>query len=301
MNLPAPQVAAAAPADPLAREEALKRWLGAQGAVMVAFSGGVDSSYLLDVAHEVLGARALAVTADSPSLAREAHARAIAFCQERGIRHHVVPTSEFDSSEYRANTGDRCYFCKSALLQAMQGLRSAHLANADMTLLVGAIADDLGDHRPGMRAAAEGGARWPLADLGFTKADVRARSRVRGLPTWDLPAQPCLSSRVPYGETVTPEAVRMIEAAELALHRHGFSNSRARHHGIGRGADGRPRGFLCRIEVPEADFPRLLLVRQALVSEVRAIGYLNVSLDLAGLVSGSLNALLTRDDRKAGR
>jgi len=293
-------VAAPAPTDSRSREEALKHWLGNQPGVLVAFSGGVDSSYLLDVAHEVLGARALAVTADSPSLAREAFARAIAFCQERGIRHQVVATSEFDSSEYRANTGNRCYFCKSALLQAMQGLVVAQHADAGATLLVGAIADDLGDHRPGMRAAAERGARWPLADLGFTKADVRERSRTRGLATWDLPAQPCLSSRVPYGEAVTPEVVRMIELAELALHRHGFLHSRARHHAIGRDADGKPRGFLCRIEVPEGEMSRLMMVRQTLVSELRTIGYLNVTLDLAGLVSGSLNALLTSADRKAG-
>jgi len=300
MSLPATQIAPAPPANPLSREEALKRWLRAQPGVMVAFSGGVDSSYLLDVAHEVLAERTLAVTADSPSLAREACARAIAFCRERGIRHQVVATTEFAQAEYRANTGNRCYFCKSALLAAMQGLQVAQHTDAGAILLVGAIADDLGDHRPGMRAAAERGARWPLADLGFTKADVRDRSRARGLSTWDLPAQPCLSSRIPYGEVVTPEAVRMVEHAELVLHRHGFLHSRARHHAIGRAADGKPRGFLCRIEVPDGDLARLLLARQELVAELRTIGYLNVTLDLGGLVSGSLNALLTSADRQAG-
>jgi len=299
MSLPATQVDPVRTDNPIAREEALKRWLGAQPGVMVAFSGGVDSSYLLDVALEVLGTRTLAVTADSPSLSREACARAIAFCQQRGVRHQIVATSEFTSEEYRANTGNRCYFCKSALLEAMQGLRAAQVTDAELILLIGAIADDLGDHRPGMRAAAEGGARWPMADLGFTKADVRTRSRARGLATWDLPAQPCLSSRVPYGEAVTPEAVGMIERAEVVLHRHGFVNSRARHHGVGRGADGRPRAFLCRIEVPDSDFPRLMECRLELLRELRGVGYLNITLDLGGLASGSLNALLTADDRKA--
>jgi uncharacterized protein len=282
----------------LARELELKRYLHAQGSALVAFSGGVDSSYLLAVAHEVLGSHVLAVTADSPSLSREALERARTFCQVRGIRHQVVETDEFSQEEYRLNSGNRCYHCKSALLTAMNALQGAwRQEHGPSVLLIGAIAEDLGDHRPGMRAAAEGGARWPMADLGFTKAQVRERSQSRGLPTWDLPAQPCLSSRVPYGESVTPEAVRMIEAAEVVLHGLGFPDSRARHHGVGRAADGSPRGFLCRIEVPESELSRLLSCRERLIPMIRAIGYVSVTLDLAGLVSGGLNVLLSKADR----
>ena len=143
-----------------------------------------------------------------------------------------------------------------------------------------------------MRAAGEAGARWPLADLGFTKAEVRERSRARGLPTWDRPAEPCLSSRVPYGETVTPEAVRMIEAAERALRAAGFRDCRARHHQVGRKLDGSARGWMCRIEVPESELERLLAARAHLLPELKRIGDGSIALDLAGFASGSLNALL---------
>jgi len=202
------------------KEQALKRQLATFPAVMVAFSAGVDSTYLLAVAHEVLGDAVLAVTADSPSLTRASLAEAEAFCRARGIRHAVVATDEFEQDEYRANDGKRCYHCKSALFKAMNGLARATNAARDagrQVLLLGAIAEDFTDVRPGLQAAAEAGARWPLADAGFSKAEVRERSRARGLETWNRPAEPCLSSRVPYGEPVTPETVRMIEAAEAQL------------------------------------------------------------------------------------
>lgn len=314
--MPAPVIDQAPGQHALGKEEALKQALGAFPEAMVAFSAGVDSSYLLDVAHQVLGARVTAVTADSASLARASLAEAEAFCRARGIRHAIVKTDEFERSEYLANDGQRCYHCKSALMRAMDGLARATLATratastststststeSRVALLLGAIAEDLGDHRPGMRAAAEAGARWPLADLGFTKADVRERSKARGLASWNRPAEPCLSSRVPYGEAVSPQGVRMIEAAELVLRELGFAECRARHHQVGRKADGSPRGFLCRIEVPGAELERVIAVRESLVPRLRALGYLNVTLDLAGFASGGFNAMLAAGDRAAPR
>jgi uncharacterized protein len=283
-------IADATAADPaLGKEQSLKAELARLGSVMVAFSAGVDSTYLLDVAAEMLGDRVHAVTADSPSLARASLAEAEAFCRARGIRHSVVKTDEFEHDEYLANDGKRCYHCKAALMRAMNALAHATGdARRGQALLIGAIADDLGDYRPGMRAAAEAGARWPLADAGFAKDEVRARSRARALSSWNRPAEPCLSSRVPYGERVTVEGLRMVEAAELVLKRLGFAECRARHHRVGE------RGSLCRIEVPEADLARLLACRAELLPALRGLGYLSVSLDLAGLASGGFNALLAR-------
>ena len=285
----------------LGRELALKGELRGYGAAMVGFSAGVDSTYLLDVAHEVLGARVTAVTADSPSLARSSLAEAEAFCAAQGIRHIIVPTDEFEREEYLANDGQRCFHCKAALMRAMNGLARATAAGRaaggqGTALLLGAIADDLADYRPGMRAAAAAGARWPLADLGFTKDDVRARSRARALASWNRPAEPCLSSRIPYGERVTVPSLRMIEAAEAELKRLGFSECRARHHRIGESD-----GFLCRIEVPSADLPRLLALRDDLLPVLTALGYRSVTIDLAGLQSGGFNRLLDPTSHLAPR
>jgi uncharacterized protein len=173
-------------------------------------------------------------------------------------------------------------------MRAMNGLAAATIRERGaMTLLIGAIADDLGDYRPGMQAAGEAGARWPLADLGFTKVEVRERSRERGLATWNRAAEPCLSSRVPYGERVTVAGLRMIERAEVVLKGLGFPVCRARHHRIGG-----DRGHLCRIEVPVADLPRLIALREQVEPAIRAIGYANVTIDLGGFTSGGFNALL---------
>ena len=283
--------------DAAAKEAALADLLRGYGQALVAFSAGVDSTYLLDVAADVLGERVAAVTADSPSLARSSLTEAEAFCLARGIRHHVVATDEFEVEAYRANDGKRCYHCKSALFKAMNGLAHATAAQrGPQALLLGAIAEDFADVRPGLQAAAEAGARWPLADAGFTKAEVRARSKARGLTTWDRPAEPCLSSRVPYGEPVTPAAMRMIEAAEAYLHRLGLRECRARHHQVAGG-----RGHLCRIEVPDADLARVLAARAELLPALRALGYANVTLDLAGLASGGFNRLLSGAELAAAR
>lgn len=270
------------------KEARLRDTLAAWPQVMVAFSAGVDSTYLLDVAREVHGDRVTAVTADSASLARTSLAEAEAFCRERAIRHVIVHTDEFAQEEYLANDGRRCYHCKAALMKAMNVLAAAtrRERGEDVALLIGAIADDLGDYRPGMQAAQEAGARWPLADLGFTKAEVRERSRERALPTWNRAAEPCLSSRVPYGERVTVAGLRMIEQAEAVLKGWGFAVCRARHHQIPDG------GFRCRIEVPRADVPRLEAVVDTVSPLIRALGYAEVAIDANGFVSGGLNAAL---------
>jgi len=256
---------------------------------LVAFSAGVDSTYLLEVAHRELGDRVVAVTADSPSLARRSLEEARAFCRERGIAHEIVATDEFEDDAYVANDGMRCYACKAALFRAMDALvdATAALRGEETALLLGAVTDDFGDVRPGLRAARAAGAEWPLVEAGMDKATVRACSRRRALPTWDRPAEPCLSSRFPYGEPVTREGLRMIEAAEAALRARGFRDCRARHHAVGGG-----RGTLCRIEVPADELDRALAERGVLVAELRALGYHHVALDLAGLESGGFNRLL---------
>jgi uncharacterized protein len=276
------------PSDAEAKEAHLIEALNAWPQVMVAFSAGVDSTYLLAVAREVHGDRVTAVTADSASLARSSLAEAEAFCRGRGIRHVIVHTDEFAQEEYLANDGRRCYHCKAALMRAMNALAAVTRTQRgeDVALLIGAIADDLGDYRPGMQAAQEAGARWPLADLGFTKAEVRERSRERGLSTWNRAAEPCLSSRVPYGERVTVAGLRMIEQAEALLKARGFPVCRARHHLLPAG------GFRCRIEVPRADVPRMEALADTVFPALIALGYAEVVIDPAGFVSGGLNAAL---------
>jgi len=270
------------------KESRLRHWLALQPAVLVAFSAGVDSTYLLAVAQQECGARVQALTADSASLARTSRDEAIAFCRDRGIAHRLVATDEFSQPEYLANDGQRCYLCKSALMTAMQGLLSTLDPGAVLTL--GVIADDLSDWRPGMRAAAERGAVFPLADAGMTKSEVRERSQALGLPTWNRPAEPCLSSRVPYGEPVTVAGLHMIEQAEEALRFHGFATCRARHHRIG--SEATPKGWLCRIEIPDAEIPRLVELRATVVPALKRLGYAQVTVDLAGFVSGGGNNLL---------
>lgn len=269
-----------------ARESQLRTRIRRAPRALVAYSAGVDSTYLLAVAHQELGAAVTAVTADSPSLARASLAEARAFCAGRGIAHRVVATAEFDNPQYVANDGQRCYHCKADLLDVMRALP----AEAGTELFVGAIADDLADWRPGMKAAGERGAAFPLAEVGLTKVMIRARSQALGLPTWDRPAEPCLSSRVPYGEPVTPEGVRMIEAAERHLRSLGLRTCRARHHAVGGG-----KAWLCRIEVPADDLPRVLAQREAVLAGITAAGYAHAALDLAGFRSGGYNDMLKRE------
>lgn len=246
--------------------------------VVVAFSGGADSAFLAWVASDELGpTRAHAVTAVSPSLAPEEEADCRALAAEWGLRWTPVPTDELADPAYAANDGDRCFHCKSALMAVLGPIAAAESA----TVVLGVNLDDLGDHRPGQRAAAEGGARFPLVEAGFTKADVREASRRLGLRTWDKPAAACLASRVPYGTPVTFTVLREVAAAESALRRLGFRQLRVRHY-----------GDLARIELPVDELDAAIARRAEVVAAVRAAGYRYVTLDLEGFRSGNLNQAL---------
>jgi uncharacterized protein len=247
--------------------------------VVVAFSGGADSSFLAWVAHDTLGPRrARAVTAVSPSLAGDELADCSALAGEWGLEWSCVETDEMARAAYRANDGDRCYHCKSALLDALDPVLGAA---GEAAVALGVNLDDLADHRPGQVAARERGAVFPLVEAGFTKGDVRAWSRRLGLRTWDKPAAVCLASRVPYGIEVTVGVLTRVDRAEAALRRLGFRALRVRHY-----------GDVARLEVPVGALERVVALREPVVEAVRTAGYRYVALDLEGLRSGNLNAAL---------
>ncbi len=246
--------------------------------VVVAFSGGADSAFLAWVAHDTLGQGALAVTAVSASLPGSERAACAELAGRWGMAWEEVVTDELANPDYARNDGDRCYWCKDALLAALGPLAEARRA----AVVLGVNLDDLGDHRPGQRAAAERGAAFPLVDAGFTKADVRACSKELGLPTWDKPAAACLASRVPYGTPVTLGRLSAVERAEAALRTLGFAELRVRHH-----------DEVARIEVPEVDLEAVMAKRTDVLAAVRAAGYRWVTLDLDGLRSGGFNQLLS--------
>jgi pyridinium-3,5-biscarboxylic acid mononucleotide sulfurtransferase len=253
----------------------LRTRLGELGEVVVAFSGGADSSFLAWVANDTLGPdRATAVTAVSPSLAGAEHDDCRALAGEWGLSWREVETVEMENAAYRANDLDRCYWCKDALMDAVGPI----VETAGATVVLGVNVDDLDDHRPGQEAARRRGAVFPLVEAGFTKDDVRSASRRLGLRTWDKPAAPCLASRLPYGVPVTLGRLRSVEGAEAALRSLGFGELRVRHH-----------EELARIEVPADRLADVVAQRDEVVAAVRAAGYRWVSLDLAGLRSGGLN------------
>ena len=250
--------------------------------VAVAFSGGADSTLLLATCLEVLGAdHVLAVTADSPTLPRSELNKTVALAKELGSRHVVIATGELADEDFASNPPDRCFFCKQELFGQIRALADRERCKH---LVYGATAADLGDHRPGMRAAKEAGAMAPLLEAGFTKDDVRTLSRELGLRTWDKPAMACLSSRFPYGTTLTAKALLQVEQAEGILRQElGFTDVRVRHH-----------DSVARIEVRPQDFARLMEepTKHRVVSELKALGYTYVALDLAGFRSGSMNEAL---------
>jgi pyridinium-3,5-biscarboxylic acid mononucleotide sulfurtransferase len=243
--------------------------------VLVAYSGGVDSSLLLKLALDELGERAVAVLASSPAYPESEQEEARTLARQLGARLVEVSTSEVQLDAYRRNNPDRCFHCKEELFETLEPVRGdlglAHIA-------YGATADDAGDHRPGHGSAVRRGVRFPLLEAGMGKAEIRAAARRLGLPNWNKPSFACLSSRIPHGTEVTVEALRQIESAEAAIKALGFKQVRVRHH-----------GEVARIEVEPAEIGRLLSERDRVVSALRSAGYKFVALDLEGYATGSLN------------
>jgi len=267
-----------------AKRALLQDHLRKLGRALVAYSGGVDSAYLAWAAHQTLGGNMLAIIADSPSLARTQLADAIAFAGEQAIPLEVIPTSEFDRPEYVRNDAQRCFFCKDELFTLMEELR---LARGFDTIAYGVNLDDQGDFRPGQKAASAHRVVAPLLDAGLTKEEIRTLARTAGLRIWDKPASACLSSRIEYGRPVTREALDVVEKGEDALRALGFRQIRVRHH-----------GEIVRIEIAREQLERAL--DPAMAAEFtrifKGLGFKFVTLDLEGLRSGSMNALLPAED-----
>lgn len=263
------------------KREALLAQLRRLESCAVAFSGGVDSAVVAKAAALALGERAVAITGTSASLAAGELESAEELARLIGIRHEIIATDELASADYARNAPDRCYHCKTELYSQLERLAPRLGVRA---LVSGANADDLGDYRPGLQAAAEHRIHNPLADCGITKSEVRELAAGWGLPVWDKPATPCLSSRIAYGEAVTPERLAMIDRAEQFLRARGLANLRVRFH----------KGDLARIEVPQDELARLCDadLRRELTAELRQLGFKFVTLDLEGFRSGSLNQLV---------
>jgi len=256
--------------------------------LLIAFSGGVDSTFLLALAHDVLRSGVVAVTATAPFYPSREALEAIDFARQRGIEHLVIPSEAGNLPIFRDNPPDRCYHCKAFLFRKLKDIADQrgirHIAHA-------ANVDDIADYRPGSKAAEEAGALAPLMDAGMNKEEIRVLSREMGLPTWNKPAMACLASRIPYGEPITEEKLKMIEEAEIFLASKGFRQFRVRCH-----------GSLARIEVEKEDLSRITAkaLRETIASRLKEIGFLYVSVDLEGYVTGSLNRVLNSREHGAG-
>lgn len=267
-------------ADPNAKQEALFECLRSLRRVIVAYSGGTDSAYLAWAAHRVLGDASIAITADSASIPASHKRDAEAFARECGFRHEYIETHEFENSEYVKNDKNRCFHCKDELFTQLETYAAEH---GYAHVIYGVNQDDLGDYRPGQRAAKLHEVKAPLVDAGLTKAEIRELARRAGLSSWDRPAAACLSSRVPYGTPVTVETIKTVEEGEEAIRALGFRQFRVRFH-----------GELVRIEIAKDELPKALTLEtaQAFTRIFKALGFLYVTLDLEGYRQGSLNAVL---------
>ncbi|HJY26717.1 MAG TPA: ATP-dependent sacrificial sulfur transferase LarE [Pyrinomonadaceae bacterium] len=264
----------------IAKEEQLREIFRELESVIVAYSGGVDSSYVAYVANAELGPRAVCITGQSASLPAFQRAEIDRVVERFGFQHEVIQTDELDNPSYRANNSDRCFFCKDELYTKLETLA---LGRGIQTIVDGSTVDDLGDYRPGRRAAAQHAVRSPLIEVGLSKSEVRELSRRATLPTWDKPASPCLSSRIAYGTTVTIERLSKVDRGEEILREFGFREFRVRHH-----------DQLVRLEIATAEMDRIMCkeVFKQLAARFRELGFKYVTLDLEGFRSGSMNEVL---------
>ena len=264
----------------------LKKTLRDMGTVLVAYSGGVDSTFLAVTAHEVLGKNSLAVFAASPVAPPMEKEEAEALAHNIGLRFKIIESSEMSNPDFVANPPERCYYCKRELFSELKPIAQAEGLK---WIADGTNADDLSDFRPGRKASAEAGIRSPLLEAGLTKAEIRQLSHAQGLPTWDRPASPCLASRIPYGIPVTAETLNKIAGGEQYLHSLGLRQLRLRHH-----------GDIARIELDPEDMDKIIKpeIRQDIVKHLKALGYKYVTLDLTGYRIGSLNEVLNLAGRE---
>ncbi len=268
----------------------LKAYFSRHEKAIIAYSGGVDSALLAYIAHLTLGTHMLAVLADSPSLARREYHAAVNFAESHGIPLQIIQTDEMEDARYRNNHDRRCYYCKNALFEKLgklSGTLDEHAAEIAWPVFYGANTDDLGDYRPGMEAAQEASVRAPYIELDIDKTTIRKISAYYGLEVAEKPAAPCLSSRILYGEKITPQKLAQVERAENFLQDLGFGILRVRHH-----------GDMAKIEVPTRDFGQILKQREKITEAFHSFGFTYVSIDLDGFRSGSLNAALNLKNDK---